>query len=101
MMGRECAVAAGHYLAAEAGFEILKAGGNAVDAGVAMGLATGVLQRAIVPVAGVAPTLIWPADRGGIVSIARLGKWPRSLPPALFPRGAQGALPQGRPRPLR
>ena len=31
------AIAAGHYLAATAGFEILQAGGNAIDAGVAAG----------------------------------------------------------------
>src|SRR3546814_7658869 len=95
MMGRECAVAAGHYLAAEAGFEILKAGGNAVDAGVAMGLATGVLQSDIVNVAGVAPTLIWLADRGEIVSIDGLGTWPRSMLPDLFEREHQGVIPEG------
>src|SRR3546814_8409153 len=95
MMGRGCAVAAGHYLAAEAGFEILKAGGNAVDAGVAMGLATGVLQSDIVNVAGVAPTLIWLADRGEIVSIDGLGTWPRSMLPDLFAREHQGVIPEG------
>ena len=30
------AIAAGHYLAATAGFDILQAGGNAIDAGVAL-----------------------------------------------------------------
>ncbi len=33
---------AGHYLATEAGFAVLEAGGNAVDAGVAAGIALGV-----------------------------------------------------------
>src|SRR3546814_16788611 len=83
-MGLECAVAAGHYLAAEAGFEILKAGGNAVDAGVATGLALGVLQSDIVNVAGVAPTLIWLADRCEIISIDGVGSWPRAVRPEMF-----------------
>ena len=45
-------VVAGHYLAAHAGFHILEAGGNAVDAGVAAGIALGVLQSDLVNVAG-------------------------------------------------
>lgn len=95
LMGRQCAVAAGHYLAAEAGFEILKAGGNAVDAGVATGLATGVLQSDIVNVAGVAPMLIWLADRQEIVSIDGLGTWPRNVRPDLFMRDHRGVIPEG------
>ena len=40
IMGTKHVIAAGHYLAAHAGFEILEAGGNAVDAGVAAGITT-------------------------------------------------------------
>src|SRR5262247_1352591 len=39
-------IAAGHYLAAQAGHTVLEAGGNAVDAGVAAGLALGVVPAA-------------------------------------------------------
>ncbi|TMG85191.1 MAG: hypothetical protein E6H78_07775 [Betaproteobacteria bacterium] len=46
---------AGHHGAAHAAFTILEAGGNAVDAGVAAGIALGVLQSDLVNVAGVAP----------------------------------------------
>ncbi len=49
---------AGHYGAAHAAFAILEAGGNAVDAAVAGGIALGVLQPDIVNVAGVAPIMI-------------------------------------------
>ncbi len=41
LMGNRHMVAAGHYAAAHAGFLVLEAGGNAVDAGVAAGLALG------------------------------------------------------------
>ncbi len=53
------AISAGHYLAATAGFAILEAGGNAIDAGVAAGIALGVLQSDLVNVAGVAPIMIY------------------------------------------
>ena len=41
--GRRHMVSAGHWLAAEAGHEILRAGGNAVDAAVAAGITLGVV----------------------------------------------------------
>lgn len=66
-------VAAGHYLAAQAGHEILAAGGNAVDAGVAAGICLGVLQSDIVNLGGVAPILIWVAETGQVVTISGLG----------------------------
>ena len=56
--GHSHIVAACHFGATHAAFRILEAGGNAVDAGVAAGLALGVLQSDIVNVAGVAPTLV-------------------------------------------
>jgi len=48
-------ISAGHYSAAHAGFQILEAGGNAIDAGVAAGIAVSVLQTDRVNFAGVAP----------------------------------------------
>ena len=53
------AIAAGHYLASTAGFDILQAGGNAIDAGVTAGIALGVLQSDLVNCAGVAPIMIY------------------------------------------
>ncbi|HWL80965.1 MAG TPA: gamma-glutamyltransferase [Roseomonas sp.] len=92
--GARHAVSAGHYLAASAGFAILEAGGNAIDAGVAAGLVLGVVQPDIVNIGGVAPILIRRAD-GTMESIAGLGHWPRSLPPDLFMREHGGKMPQG------
>ncbi|MGK7862273.1 gamma-glutamyltransferase family protein [Falsiroseomonas sp. E2-1-a4] len=92
--GTRHAISAGHYLAASAGFSILEAGGNAVDAGCAAGLALGVLQPDLVSVAGVAPILIRKAD-GTVESIAGLGHWPRSTPPDVFMREHGGEMPPG------
>src|SRR6266550_3280074 len=71
------AIAAGHYLAATAGFDILQAGGNAIDAGVAAGIALGVVQSDLVNCAGVAPILIYHAETREVVTIAGLGPFQR------------------------
>ena len=85
----------GHYGAAHAAFRILEAGGNAVDAGVAGGIALGVLQSDIVNVAGVAPILIYLAERDAVVSIAGLGTWPKATDVELFRREHGGHIPTG------
>jgi gamma-glutamyltranspeptidase/glutathione hydrolase len=92
--GTQHAVAAGHYLAASAAFSILEAGGNAIDAGCAAGIALGVLQPDLVNVAGVAPIMIRLAN-GHVESIAGLGWWPKTLPADLFMREYAGTIPDG------
>ncbi len=94
LYGTRHAVSAGHYLAAAAGFSILEAGGNAVDAGCAAGMALGVLQPDLVNFAGVAPIMIRMAD-GTIETIAGLGHWPSALPSDLFMREHGGKIPPG------
>ena len=89
------AIAAGHYLATTAGFDILQAGGNAVDAGVAAGIALGVVQSDLVNCAGVAPIMIYHADKREVVTIAGLGTWPKALDPELFMREHGGKIPVG------
>ena len=92
--GTRHAVSAGHYLAAAAGFTILEAGGNAIDAGCAAGIALGVLQPDLVNFAGVAPIMLRLAD-GTVESIAGLGWWPKRLPADLFMREHGGRIPDG------
>jgi gamma-glutamyltranspeptidase / glutathione hydrolase len=89
------AIAAGHYLAATAGFSILESGGNAIDAGVAAGIALGVLQSDLVDVAGVAPIMVYLADTREVVTIAGLGPWPKALDPDFFMREHGGKIPKG------
>ena len=88
-------ISAGHHLAAHAGFCILEAGGNAIDAGVAAGMAAGVLQTDRVNFAGVAPMLIWLADRQQMVNIDGLGVWPRASSAEYFRRQHGGRMPPG------
>ena len=72
IFGTRHMVASANYLAAQTGFEILEAGGNAIDAGVAAGIALGVLQCEYVHFGGVAPIMIRLAETGETVSISGL-----------------------------
>ena len=94
VVGTRHMVAAGHYLAAHAGFTVLEAGGNAIDAGVAAGIALGVVQSELVNFAGVAPIMIYLAESREVVTISGLGTWPRALPPDLFQREHGGRIPE-------
>ncbi len=93
VMGTRHAVAAGHYLAAQAAFEVLEAGGNAIDAGVAAGIVLGVTQPDKVSFGGVAPIMIYRADTGAITSIDGLGTWPARITPDYFMRHHGGRIP--------
>lgn len=86
---------AGHYGAAHAAFATLEAGGNAVDAGVAAGIALGVLQSDLVNVAGVAPIIIRRAKERDVLTISGLGTWPRAVTPELFQKHHGGRIPEG------
>ncbi|MFP6778210.1 MAG: gamma-glutamyltransferase family protein [Alphaproteobacteria bacterium] len=86
---------AGHYLAAQAALQILESGGNAIDAGVAGGIALGVVQSQYVNVAGVAPIMIYLAAENRVETISGLGTWPRAITPDLFEREHGGQIPEG------
>src|SRR5262245_38725274 len=95
IMGTRHMITATQYLAAEAGFKILEAGGNAIDAGVAAGIALGVVQPEFVNVAGVAPIIIYSAADHRIVTIPGLGPWPKALDRDYFMKNHGGRIPQG------
>jgi len=78
IMGVSHVVASGHYLAAAAGYRILEEGGNAVDAGVASGIAINVTLPDATSFAGVAPIIVYLADEDQVVTISGLGRWPRA-----------------------
>ena len=65
----------GHPLTVQVAARVLEAGGNAVDAGVAAGLATNVVQVDMCNLAGIAPILVRPADSAQVMSIAGVGRW--------------------------
>ena len=99
IIGTRHMVASANYLAAQVGFEILEAGGNAIDAGVAGGIALGVLQCEYVHFAGVAPIMIHLASgrgRGspvppGSVTIRTAASCPTSSAPWCRPPRTPGS----------
>src|SRR5215468_11443170 len=95
IMGTRHMVAACQYLAAEAGFRILEAGGNAIDAGVAAGIALSVVQPEYVNFAGVAPIMVYSAAEDRIVTVPGLGTWPRAIEAAYMQRNHAGKIPAG------
>jgi gamma-glutamyltranspeptidase/glutathione hydrolase len=95
LTGTQHMVAAGHYAAAHAGFLVLEAGGNAVDAGVAAGIALGVTQCDLVNVAGVAPIMIRLGKTGEVITIDGLGVWPMKASSGYFREHHGGAIPAG------
>ncbi len=88
-------ISAGHYLATQVGMDILQAGGNAVDAGVAAGIALGVVQSDIVNFGGVAPILVYLAETGKVWSISGLGYWPKATRLETFLEKHGGTIPAG------
>jgi gamma-glutamyltranspeptidase/glutathione hydrolase len=95
IMGTRHMIAATQYLAAEAGFRVLEAGGNAIDAGVAAGIALGVVQPEFVNVAGVAPIIIYCAAEDRVVTIPGLGPWPKAIARDYFVQLHGGKIPNG------
>ncbi len=95
IMATRQAVVSGHYLASQVGFQILEAGGNAVDAGCAVGMATGVLESQFVGVAGIAPILFYLADRNEVLTVGGTGVWPRKASCAFFQKNYGGEIPIG------
>jgi len=65
----------GHPLTVQVAARVLEAGGNAVDAGVAAGLATNVVQVDMCNLGGIAPILVRPAGSSEVMSISGVGRW--------------------------
>jgi gamma-glutamyltranspeptidase/glutathione hydrolase len=95
IMGVTHMVSAGHYLAAAAGYRILEQGGNAVDAGVASGIAINVTLPHATNFGGVAPIIIYDSAGDSVVTISGLGRWPRAASIDYFKENADGQIPPG------
>ena len=93
--GNRHMTSSGHLLATQAGYEIFEAGGNAIDAGVAAGIALAVVHSEMVQFAGVAPIMIYLAERDEVVTISGLGPWPRAATIERFIDEYGGQIPHG------
>jgi gamma-glutamyltranspeptidase/glutathione hydrolase len=94
-MARRHVVVSGHYYASLAGLQVLEAGGNAIDAGVATGLAIDVLESEFVGFGGVAPVMLYLGERDETHVISGVGVWPHAADLELFHRNFGGRIPEG------
>jgi gamma-glutamyltranspeptidase/glutathione hydrolase len=98
VLGRQFIVSSCHYLATQAGVRLLQAGGNAIDAGVAAGIAINVLERDLTDFGGVAPIMVFRPGMAEPETIDGLGHWPLSLDLQQHLERHGQDLPAGMPR---
>lgn len=92
VLGTRGMVVSGHYLASLAGWQVLEMGGNAVDAGVAVGLATNVVESVFTGIGGVAPCLLYLAERDEVIAISGVGTLPKAASMDFFVNEKGGAV---------
>jgi gamma-glutamyltranspeptidase / glutathione hydrolase len=95
IQGTSGVVVSSHPSAAMIGLDILRQGGNAIDAGVAVGLALNVVHAHECNFLGVAPTIMYLAGRREAVTIDGLGVFPKALSVEYLQRHHQGQFPAG------
>jgi len=85
----------GHPLTVQVAARVLEAGGNAIDAGVAAGLATNVVQVDMCNLAGIAPILVRPAGSSRVMSVAGVGTWSSTATVEAYTARHGAAMPPG------
>ena len=86
VLGKRYVVSSVHYLATMGGVRILENGGNAADAGVAVGICINVLQPGSTHFGGVAPIIYCPGSGAPVETISGLGRWPTGGKHRLLPK---------------
>ncbi|OLC57426.1 MAG: gamma-glutamyltransferase [Chloroflexi bacterium 13_1_40CM_4_68_4] len=76
VLGKRHMVSSCHYLASLAGLRMFPRGGNAIDAGVAAGIALNVVEPNLTSLGGVAPIMIFTPGMAAPVTIDGLGRAP-------------------------
>ncbi len=84
LVGERYMISAGHPLVAQVCARVLEAGGTAIDAGVAGGLASNVIQADMCNLGGVAPIVLRCAGQDTAWAISGVGTWSRTVTLARF-----------------
>jgi len=94
LIGRRGAVAANSYLSVDAGVDILKAGGNAIDAAVAAALVEGLVNPQMHTIGGECPMLIRLAGESRVISVNGNMAAPLAATPEAFLSRGLGDVPE-------
>ncbi|MGH9346473.1 MAG: gamma-glutamyltransferase family protein [Vicinamibacterales bacterium] len=95
IVGQHGIVAAGRHYSVEAGMRLLRAGGTAIDSGVAAVFAAAVVEISHFGFGGESPTIIHDARTRQVVVINGQGTAPKAARPALFEK--EGKVPGNGP----
>ena len=93
VMGTRGVVVSGHHQASDAGLDMLKAGGNAVDAGVATVFAQAVTEFDRFGIGGEVPILIYSAEADRVIAVNGQGQAPRKASIEWFRSNGIDAIP--------
>jgi gamma-glutamyltranspeptidase / glutathione hydrolase len=86
-------VAAAHPLAAQIGVDVLRKGGTAVDAAIAVNAALGFLEPVSCGIGGDLFALVWDAKTGRLYGLNASGRAPRALAADKVPAQEDGTIP--------
>jgi gamma-glutamyltranspeptidase / glutathione hydrolase len=95
--GMHGAVTAGHPLAAQAGYEVLQAGGTAADAAVTMAAVLAVVRPHMNGVGGDAFALFYEAETGRVTALNGSGRAAAGATPEFFAAQGMESMPQTGP----
>lgn len=93
--GARGAVSSGHMLSTFVGCDVLRRGGNAADAGVAVGLSLCVVEHDRTSFGGVAPIIYYDARSDRVTTIDGLGRWPKAVSLEYFDKNHGGRFSPG------
>ncbi len=93
IFGKRGVVTSHHYFSADAGMDIMKSGGNAIDAAIAATLVEGLLNPNMHTIGGECPILIAPAGSSEVVCINGNMVAPGKATPAAFRARGVDAIP--------
>src|SRR3954451_12795229 len=90
-------VATTHPLAAQVGVDVLKAGGNAVDAAIAVNAALGVMEPMSCGIGGDLFAIVWDQKTAKLYGLNASGRAPGAITAAKAQTDAEGKIPLDSP----
>jgi gamma-glutamyltranspeptidase / glutathione hydrolase len=97
LLGARAAVVGGHHLTTQVALDVLAAGGNAIDAGVAAAIASNVVQPDMANFGGIAPIVVRRSGEATVHEVGGVGVWGRGASVQGFLDRHGTSMPRGGP----